>query len=110
MKTARRFVNEESGMALPLAVIMIVLLGVMGAGLLTFVSRDLNTVAEQNRGQRAFELADAGVGVAKRQLTDDCAGDINCTVGYDLLRDEDGIIHEPAGSAQDIQWSWLKGG
>ena len=86
MKTARRFVNGESGMALALAVIMVVLLGVMGAGLPTFVSRDLNTVVEENRGQRAFELADAGIGIAKRQLTADCVGDASCTVGYDLLR------------------------
>jgi hypothetical protein len=108
MKTARRFVNEESGMALPLAVIMIVLLGVMGAGLLTFVSRDLNTVVEQNRGQRAFELADAGVGVAKRQLTDDCAGDILCTDSYDAAIDELGNYKDL--TAPDIQWSWLEGG
>ena len=47
---------------------MIVLLGVMGAGLLTFVNRDLNTVVEENRGQMAFEAADAGIAAAKRQL------------------------------------------
>ena len=58
-------------MTLGLAIMMIVLLGVMGAGLLTFVSRDLSTVVEENRGQRAFEVADAGVGAAKRQLTAD---------------------------------------
>ena len=40
-----------------LAIMMILLLGVMGAGLLTFVSRDLNVVVEQNRGQRAFEAS-----------------------------------------------------
>jgi hypothetical protein len=40
----------------------------MGAGLLTFVSTDLNTVTEQNRGQRAFEVADAGIQAAKHQL------------------------------------------
>ena len=90
-------------MALPLAVIMIVLLGVMGAGLLTFVSRDLNTVAEQNRGQRAFELADAGIGIAKRQITADCVGDASCTGYYDASRTED-------FAPEDIQWSWLKGG
>ena len=73
MKTARRFVDDESGMTLALAMIMIVLIGVMGAGLLAFANRDLNTVVEENRGQRAFEMADAGVGVAKRQLTSHCA-------------------------------------
>ena len=74
MRTARRFVKDESGMTLALAIIMIVLIGVMGAGLLTFVSRDLNTVIEENRGQRAFEVADAGIGAAKRQLISDCVG------------------------------------
>jgi len=58
-------------MTMGLAVIMIVLLGVMGAGLLAFVSTDLNTVVEANRGQRAFEMADAGVQAAKRQLRED---------------------------------------
>ena len=51
MRTVRRFVKEESGMTMGLAIIMILLLGVMGAGLLTFVSRDLNTVIEENRGR-----------------------------------------------------------
>lgn len=41
MRTVRRFVKEESGMTMGLAVIMILLLGVMGAGLLTFVSREV---------------------------------------------------------------------
>ena len=68
MRTMRRFMKDESGMTMGLAVIMILLLGVMGAGLLTFVSRDLNTVIEENRGQRAFEVAEAGIGAAKRQL------------------------------------------
>jgi hypothetical protein len=99
-------VNGESGMALPLAIIMIVLLGVMGAGLLTFVSRDLNTVVEQNRGQRAFELADAGVGVAKRQLTSDCAGNTTCIEHYDANM-LDGAIQD---DTPDIQWSWINGG
>jgi hypothetical protein len=38
----------ESGVALGLAVIMILLIGVMGAGLLTFVWSDLETVVEVN--------------------------------------------------------------
>jgi hypothetical protein len=53
-------------MTMGLAMMMILLIGVMGAGLLTFVSKDLNTVLEVNRGQRAFEVADAGIGVAKQ--------------------------------------------
>src|SRR5215203_2784852 len=102
MRTARRLVKDEAGMTLALAVIMIVLLGVMGAGLLTFVSSDLNTVVEQNRGQRAFEVADAGIGVAKRQLSSDCASDTNCKDHYD---DTDAVV-----GTQDIQWSAASGG
>lgn len=64
-----RFRMDESGMTMGLVVIMIVLIGVMGAGLLTFVSTDLNTVVEVNQGQKAFEMADAGVAAAKKQLT-----------------------------------------
>ncbi len=101
MKTARRFVSDESGMTLALAVIMIALISVMGAGLLTFVATDLNTVIEENRGQRAFEMADAGVWAAKRQLTDDCSSIIGCQGHYN-------------GSATptlpDNQWSYSGSG
>jgi hypothetical protein len=37
----RRLLREERGMALGLAVIVVVIVGVMGAGLLTFVATDL---------------------------------------------------------------------
>jgi hypothetical protein len=70
--TVRRLGKNESGMTLGLTMIIIVMIGVMGAGLLTFATTDLSTVLEVNRGQRAFEVADAGVGFAKRQLTKDC--------------------------------------
>ena len=103
MKTARRFLDDESGMTLPLAMIMIVLMGVMGAGLLAFTNRDINTVVEENRGQRAFEVADAGVGVAKRQLTSDCAGNTTCVDHYD------DFAAEVLGT-EDIQWSWINDG
>lgn len=55
-------------MTMGLVVIMIVLIGVMGAGLLTFVQRDLENVVEVNRGQKAIEVSDAGVQAARRQL------------------------------------------
>ena len=64
----RRFIDDESGMTMALAMIMILLIGVMGAGLLTFVSRDLNSVVEVNQGTRAQEMADAGLEAAKRHL------------------------------------------
>ncbi len=64
----KRLVREEAGMTMGLVVIMVVLIGVMGAGLLTFVRGDLESVIEVNRGQKAAEVADAGVQAAKRQL------------------------------------------
>lgn len=68
MKEMRRLIEDESGMTMGLAVIMIVLIGVMGAGLLTFVQRDLEAVVEVNQGQKALEMADTGVQLAKQQL------------------------------------------
>ncbi len=58
-------------MVLPLAIIMVVLIGVMGAGLLTFASTDLNTVIEVNQGQKAFDTAGSGIQAARRQLLSD---------------------------------------
>src|SRR5215217_1484289 len=65
----RRFIDDESGMTMALAMMMILLIAVMGAGLLTFVSRDLNSVLEVNQGTRAQGMADAGLAAAKRQLS-----------------------------------------
>lgn len=64
----RRLTKDESGMTMGLVVIMLVLIGVMGAGLLTFVQRDLGSVVEVNQGQRALEMADVGIDAAKRHL------------------------------------------
>jgi hypothetical protein len=100
MGTARRLVSDESGMTLALAMMMIVLIGVMGAGLLTFVSKDLNTVIEENRGQRALELGDAGVGAAKRQLTSDCGSNADCAKHYDSVTTD----------VADLQWSTMNSG
>ncbi len=58
-------------MALGLAIIVVVIVGVMGAGLLTLVSTDLQAVIAVNRGEQAFELAEAGVEVAKAHLAAD---------------------------------------
>ena len=51
-----------------LSVMMVLLIGVMGAGLLTFGWSDLNSVIEVNRGQKALDIADAGVQAAKAQI------------------------------------------
>ncbi|HEX2740156.1 MAG TPA: hypothetical protein VHM69_06890 [Rubrobacter sp.] len=55
-------------MALGLAIIVVVLVGVMASGLLTLVATDLQAVVEANRGEQAFELAEAGIEVAKAHL------------------------------------------
>jgi hypothetical protein len=64
----RKLATDQSGMTLPLAMMMILLIGAMGAGLLAFVQTDLQSVIEVNRGQRALDIADAGVQVAKSHL------------------------------------------
>ncbi len=66
-----RLADDERGMALGIAVIMVALVGVMAAGLLTFVAADLDALMEVNRGQQAFELAEAGIEVAKAHLAED---------------------------------------
>jgi hypothetical protein len=96
-------------MTLVLAMIMIVLIGVMGAGLLTFASQDLNTVSEENRGQRAFEMADAGINAAKRQLLTDCGS----TAGTDCRKyynDPNSTTSDTTFGVTDKKWSKVKGG
>jgi Tfp pilus assembly protein PilX len=63
-----RLSKDEAGVALGLAVAMVVVIGVMGAGLLTLVVTDLEAMAEANHGQQAFEMAEAGIEVAKARL------------------------------------------
>ena len=104
MRTMRRLVNDESGMTMALAIMMIVLIGVMGAGLLTFVIRDLNTVTEENRGQRALELADAGISAAKRQLFSECGSATDCQKYYN---DTSSTVFV---GEEDKRWSKAKGG
>jgi type II secretory pathway pseudopilin PulG len=64
-----RLIKDESGIAMGLAVIVVLLVGVMGAGLLVFVRNDLEAVVEVNQGQNAFDMADAGAQAAKRHLS-----------------------------------------
>ena len=55
-------------MTMALTLMMIVLIGVMGAGLLVFVQNGLKSTIEVNRGQRALNIAEAGVQAAKSHL------------------------------------------
>jgi Tfp pilus assembly protein PilX len=100
-----RLARDESGVVLALAVIMIVLIGVLGAGLLVFVQRDLEAVIKVNQGQRAFEVAEAGVQVARQQLL------VQKTIGrYDVDSSTDpdyyGSACDVAGESEDSEW-WL---
>jgi hypothetical protein len=67
----KQLLRDESGVALGIAIMVMVIIGVMGAGLLVFVRNDLEAVIEVNQGQRAFDIADAGAQVAKQQLLGD---------------------------------------
>lgn len=73
-----RLVRDESGIAMGLAVIVVVIVGVMGAGLLVFVRNDLEAVVQVNQGQEAFEAADAGIRAAERELLSNA-----CPQSYD---------------------------
>ena len=44
----RRFRRDEKGVPLPLAIIMVVLIGVMGPGLLVFVQTGITTALRVN--------------------------------------------------------------
>lgn len=67
----KRLFRDESGVALGIAIMVMVIVGVMGAGLLVFVRNDLEAVIEVNQGQKAFDIADAGAEVAKQQILGD---------------------------------------
>jgi hypothetical protein len=96
----QRFARDESGMTIGLAMIIVLIIGVMGAGLLTFANTNLNTVLEANQGQRAFEVADAGIEAARRQLASDCIGNNTCMIHYNPVFGDDNLI----------QWSLAEGG
>jgi hypothetical protein len=53
------------------AIIVVVIVVDMGAGQLTFVATDLEAIVPVNRGEQAFELAEAGIEVAKAHLAND---------------------------------------
>lgn len=55
-------------MTMGLTIMMVVVVGVLGAGLLTFVRTDLESVAKSNGGHKASQVADTGVQAAKRAL------------------------------------------
>lgn len=93
----RRLGRDETGIAMGLAVVLIVVIGVMGAGLLVFVRNDLEAVVQVNQGQEAFEATDAGMQAAERQLLSD-----NCPESYGgpPAEQSDGEGNEDAGGCE----------
>lgn len=91
----KEFIRDESGIAMGLAIVTIVLIGVMGAGLLVFVRNDLEAVVEVNQGQKAFDIADSGVQVAKRQLLSDS-----------VRQHYDGVSTNDCASGQRLGADW----
>jgi type II secretory pathway component PulK len=63
--------RDESGVALGLAVIVVVLIGALTVGLLGTLRSDLEATTQANRGQRALHLAAAGAQAAAAQLRAD---------------------------------------
>ena len=55
-------------MTMGLTIMMVVVVGVLGAGLLTFVQSDLESVTKSNGGHKALQVAETGVQAAKRAL------------------------------------------
>src|ERR671910_290473 len=120
----QRFGRDESGMTMALAIMMILLIGVMGAGLLTFVQNDLKSVIEANKGQRALDIADAGVAAAKAHLrvdsfrehydttrANDCNDGIrvfffNDTATTEIYTDPEGYCVGPSTRADDPNTPW----
>jgi hypothetical protein len=99
-----RLVKDESGLALALAVIMIVLICVLGAGMVAFVQGDLEAVIEVNQGHKAFEIAEAGVQVAKHQLLlQKSIGEYDVDAGTDP--DYYGSACDVAGESESSEWS-----
>src|SRR5215203_4238625 len=120
----QRLIKDESGMTMALAIMMIVLIGVMGAGLLAFVQNDIKSVVEVNRGQKALDIADAGVQVAKSHLRvdsfrqhydmasgTDCdegirVGGDNWSKATQIFNDPNGYCEGPSTRADDPNTPW----
>ena len=103
--TARPW-RDESGVALGLAVILVVLIGVLAAGLLAVLRSDLEATARANGGQRALHLADAGAQAAAAQLRADAAPALYDDDGAD----NSGWAHVPPDGGRPGETLALDGG
>ena len=98
--------RDESGVALGLAVILVVLIGVLAAGLLAVLRSDLEATARANGGQRALHLADAGAQAAAARLRADAD-----PAHYDADgADNSGWAHVPPDGGRPGETLTLEGG
>lgn len=95
--------HDESGVALGLAVMVVVVVGIMGAGLLVFVRNDLASAIRANQGQSAFYAADAGAEAAKRQLLGDAS-----PASYDA-DNVSGLCNSTLDAANPVSSEWSGG-
>lgn len=95
-----RLVRDESGIAMGLAVIVVVIVGVMGAGLLVFVRNDLEAAVQVNQGQEDFEAADAGIRAAERELLSNA-----CPQSYDGQQAEAENPDDSCAGSEESEWS-----
>lgn len=100
----RGIFHDESGVALGLAVMVVVVVGIMGAGLLVFVRNDLASVISVNQGQRAFYAADAGAEAAKRHLLGDAS-----PASYDT-DNVSGSCNSPLDAENPVSSEWTGDG
>lgn len=93
-------------MALGLAILLVLLVGVMGAGLLTFIRTDLEAVAQVNQGQRALNLADGGAEAAAQllELEDDPTGGHEWSVNGAAVRVHIAPSREPVNGEEQREY------
>jgi hypothetical protein len=60
--------RDEAGMTLGLSIMIVVVIGALGAGLLVMVQSTLEATTQTNGGHRALALADTGFQAAKQEL------------------------------------------
>ncbi|WP_119066750.1 hypothetical protein [Rubrobacter indicoceani] len=108
MKRGRsgRAFGDESGVALALAIIVMVVAGVMGAGLLLLVRNELEAGISSSNARRALYAADAGTQLAARHILSDPR-----TTSYDDAPGP-GSCRPPdaAEDPEDSLWSHAEGG
>lgn len=96
----------ESGVALAMAIVVVVVAGVMGAGILLMVRGDLESTIAASDARRAYYAADAGVQLARRHLLSEPGSHLYDDAKYP------GTCRPPESieSLADSEWSYAGDG